>query len=150
MNLRRVFAISPRNRVKTSWLDCLLKGGCTDSWRNANDPWYLTQKLDVICVCFSFSAVSFIYRCWTWRRCLSGEAGCSQACPLVRLTVVQLNLKPEALLSALLLTNNEIQRDSWEDVSTIEPRGVLSTARIENIYFSGWKFKRIETSRPVA
>lgn len=55
----------------------------------------------------------------------------------VRLTVVQLNLKPEASLSGLLPTNNEIGRDSWEDVSTIELRGVLSTAKIENIHFSG-------------
>lgn len=52
---------------------------------------------------------------------------------------MQLNLKPEAPLSALLPTNNEIERDSWEDVSTIELRGVLSTAEIENIHFSGWK-----------
>ncbi|KMQ91953.1 fructose-1-phosphate kinase [Lasius niger] len=57
----------------------------------------------------------------------------------IRLTVVQLNLKPEAPLSGLLPTNNEIERDSWEDVSTIELRGVLSTTEIENIHFSGWK-----------
>ncbi|EFN64601.1 hypothetical protein EAG_13110 [Camponotus floridanus] len=57
----------------------------------------------------------------------------------VRLIVVQLNLKPEAPLSGLLPTNNEIERDSWEDVSTIELRGVLSTSKIENIHFSSWK-----------
>lgn len=85
-----------------------------------------------------FPSTPFI-SCSTWRRCLPGESGCSQACLSVRLTVVQLNLKPEAPLSALLPTNNEIERDSWEDVSTIELRGVLSTAEIENIHFSGWK-----------
>jgi len=67
--------------------------------------------------------------------CLLEKPGCSQACPLVHLTVVQLNLKPEAPLSALLLTNNEIQRDSWKDVSTIELRDVLSTARIRKYSF---------------
>lgn len=57
----------------------------------------------------AFPSTPFI-SCSTWRRCLPGESGCSQACLFVRLTVVQLNLKPEAPLSALLLTNNEIER----------------------------------------
>ena len=62
--------------------------------------------------------------CSTWRRCLP-ELGSQDAARPVRSFVwpsciVQLNLKPEAPLSALLPTNNEIERDSWEDVSTIE------------------------------
>jgi len=85
-----------------------------------------------------FFPVRFV-SCSTWRRCLPGQSGYNQACLFVRLTVVQLNLKPEAPLSALLPTNNEIGRDSWEDVSTIELRGVLSTSEIKNTHFSDSK-----------
>jgi len=91
--------------------------------------------------------------CSTWRRCLP-ELGSQDAARPVRSFVwpsciVQLNLKPEAPLSALLPTNNEIERDSWEDVSTIELRGVLSTGKIKNIHFSAAENVRIETSRSV-
>lgn len=47
----------------------------------------------------------------------------------------QANLKPEAPLSALLPTNNEIERFLGGRASTIKRRGALSTPRIENIIY---------------